>query len=377
MSSLGEDFIRTAFAKAYRERAEELGRFNLAIFGKTGVGKSTLINAMFGQDVAATGIGEPVTKAEHLYMHTSGLLGVLDTRGVEIGEDSDAILGELSQYLSAMRTKPLEDQIHVAWYCVRAGDRRFEATEGQFIREVAKLGLPVVLVVTQTPARDGNVHPDVIELVRVIEEMDLPIFNGRAYLTMARADSFRGDAAHGLQDLLDATFLVAPDGVAAALTAVQQVDGARKRAEAEKAIGIAVTAAGAAGATPIPFSDAVVLAPIQLSMMASIAHTYGIKLDTATAASLAATAGATALGRGLVGGLIKMVPGLGSVVGGAISASVASAVTYAMGYAWMQVCVRLARGELSAVGGALDSDAIRLMFNEEFKRQARQRVRGD
>ncbi len=296
MSSVGEDFVRSAFAKAYREAADEFGRFNLAIFGKTGVGKSTLINAIFGADVARTGIGEPVTKAEHLHLHTSGVLGILDTRGVEIGEDTDKIITELGSYLSAMRTKPLPDQIHVAWYAVRATDRRFEETEARFIREVAGLGLPVVLVITQVPMRDGHVHPDVVELARGIENQDLPILNSRAYLTMALADDFRGDHAHGLQELLDATFQAAPAGVGAALTAAQQIDANRKRDEAEKAIGIAVAAAGTAGATPIPFSDAVVLAPIQLSMMASIAVTYGIKMDRAAAASLAATAGATAVG---------------------------------------------------------------------------------
>lgn len=377
MSSFGEDFVRSAFTKAYRERADEVGRFNLAIFGKTGVGKSTLVNAIFGEDVARTGIGEPVTTAEHLYLHTSGVLGILDTKGVEIGDDSDKILGELASFLSAMRAKPLEDQIHVAWYCVRATDRRFEETEGKFIMEVAKLGLPVVLVLTQVPTADGVVHPDVLKLAKVIEERELPIVTGRAYLTMARADDFRGDVAHGLQQLLDATFRAAPDGVASALTAAQQIDQTRKRNEAEKAIGVAVAAAGAAGATPIPFSDAVVLAPIQLTMMASIALTYGIKIDRAAAASLAATAGATAIGRSTVGGLIKMIPFVGSVVGGAISATVASTLTFAVGHAWLEVCSRLARGQLTAVGGALDSDSIRTMFNDEFKRQARRRHKKD
>ena len=35
---------------------------NIIIAGKTGVGKSTLINAIFGEKLAATGIGAPVTQ---------------------------------------------------------------------------------------------------------------------------------------------------------------------------------------------------------------------------------------------------------------------------------------------------------------------------
>jgi predicted GTPase len=60
------------FLDKYEEEAAKIGRFNLAIFGKTGTGKSTLINAVFGEDVAPTGIGEPVTRTNHLYLHRAG-----------------------------------------------------------------------------------------------------------------------------------------------------------------------------------------------------------------------------------------------------------------------------------------------------------------
>ena len=41
-----------AFRSEFEKQAAQLGRFNLAVFGKTGVGKSTLINAIFGEPVA-------------------------------------------------------------------------------------------------------------------------------------------------------------------------------------------------------------------------------------------------------------------------------------------------------------------------------------
>lgn len=45
----------------------ELGHINLIIAGKSGVGKSTLINSVFRQDVADTGVGKPFTKEMTLY----------------------------------------------------------------------------------------------------------------------------------------------------------------------------------------------------------------------------------------------------------------------------------------------------------------------
>jgi uncharacterized protein (DUF697 family)/GTP-binding protein EngB required for normal cell division len=373
MVTPADDWFGQAFGKAWKDKAEEIGRFNLAIFGKTGVGKSTLINAIFGAEIAATGIGEPVTRQEHLYLHQSGTLGVLDTRGVEVGRDNDALLAELNDYLHGMRRKPLSDQLHVAWYCVRAGDRRFEATEAEFVRALHGLGLPVIMVLTQVPRSGGQVHPDAEALAASIANLDLPIQDGLIHYTMAKADEFTGQAAYGLQELLDATFRGAPQGVAHAITAAQRIDFDRKRERAEKAIKAATGAATTAGASPIPFSDAAILVPLQIGMMASIAVTYGIPLERSTAASLAATAAATTAGRSLVTNLIKFVPGAGTMVAAPISATVAGTFTYAIGRAWLRVCERLARGEFAAVNGALDSDAVRRVFMEEFKTQAGRR----
>jgi uncharacterized protein (DUF697 family)/GTPase Era involved in 16S rRNA processing len=374
MASGSRDWFSRQFGEKFEEKGRDLGRFNLAIFGKTGVGKSTLVNAIFGEDVAETGIGAPVTQGSHLYLHAEGHFGVLDTRGLEIGTDDSIILRELEEYVRELRRAPLAEQVHVAWYCIRAGDRRFEDTEEAFIRGLDRLGLQVLVALTQVPMRDGQYHPDALELVKVITDRDLPLHGEPIFLTNAKADEFAGLAAHGLQELLDATFRAAPQGVQAALTAAQKIDLKRKRADAEKAVKAAATAAAAAGATPIPFSDAAVLVPIQLAMMASIAHIYNISLDRSTAAALAGTAAATAGGRSLVTGLIKMVPGAGTIVGGAIAAGVASSLTWAVGQAWTTVCSRISQGKFSTITGALDTDAIREVFLEEFKNNVRKHL---
>ena len=369
MPSGPDDWLRDQFARAYREQAEKYGRFNLAIFGKTGVGKSTLVNAIFGEEVAATGIGQPVTREAHLYVHSTEFLGVYDTRGIEVGIDNEKILSELANYVTAMRSQPVAEQLHVAWYCVRSGDRRFEEAEAEFVQALHRLGLPVILVITQVPMRDGRPHPDTVALAEDIQARDLPIFGQRAFLTMALRDDFTGQEAHGLIEVLDATFQVAPQTVEEALTAAQIIDAGRKRKQADTAVGTAVTAAASAGAVPIPFADAVILVPIQLGMMAAIAQTYGVRMDRATLAGIAATAGATSVGRSLVGGMFKLIPGAGSLIGGTINATVAGSITFAMGKAWMLVCQRLSQGELVGVDGALDDVAITRLFSEELRRQ--------
>ena len=337
------DWFKDSFRQEFDKQSAALGRFNLAIFGKTGAGKSTLINAIFGEEVARTGIGAPVTRGSHLYIDKVGALGIIDTQGLEVGKDDKEIVSELNKAMKDMRKMPLHEQIHVAWFCVRGMDRRFEDAEADFIERLDDLGLPVVLVLTQVPVRDGQFHPDAITLAEQITARNLPIAGGRPFLVNAKPDPFTQQPAHGLREVLDATFRVAPDGVEGALTAAQDIDHARKAKEAQKHIGVAAASAAAAAASPIPFSDAALLVPIQLGMMARIAQIYKIKFDRAALIAVASTTAATSAGRATFTGLLKMVPGAGTVVGGAIGAGVASSFTYAMGQAWLVVCQRVDR----------------------------------
>jgi uncharacterized protein (DUF697 family)/GTP-binding protein EngB required for normal cell division len=361
------------FEGAFESALEDLGRFNLAIFGKTGAGKSTLINAIFSDRVAEVGAGRPVTLKTSYYEHPSGYFGVYDSEGIEVGEEGDKILERFRQIIAEKRTAELKEQIHVIWYCVRGGDLRFEDGQAEFIRQLADEGLPIIFVFTQVEKRNGEIHPKVQETAESVLSRDLPLApSNHVFFTMAEGDHFSGLEAHGLEELLDATFRVAPDGVRSALNAAQKLDLSRKAAEARKWVqGTAATAA-AAGATPIPFSDAAVLVPIQTAMMAKISVTFGLGVKKGTLATLAGAAitsgGVVNAGRYLVTNLLKFVPG-GNVAGGVIRAAVASSLTYAIGEAWIAVCSQLFKlGPVATQ--ALSTDDIRDMFMAEFKKRA-------
>jgi uncharacterized protein (DUF697 family)/predicted GTPase len=363
----GADWLKDNFRAEFDKQAAAMGRFNLAIFGKTGVGKSTLVNAIFGADVARVGIGEPVTRGSHLYLTRSGALGLVDTQGVEIGRDTKEILKDLTELVKMSRRQPITEHIHIAWYCVRGMDRRFEDAEADFIRRLDELGIPVLLVLTQVPGRDGSYHPDAEALAERIRSRQLPIEGGHVFMTYAKSDEFSGQPAYGLREVLDATFRVAPEGVHGALAAAQEIDLARKAKEANKHIGIAAAGAAAAAASPIPFSDAAMLVPIQLGMMARIAQIYKIKFDRAALLAIVSTTAATSAGRATFSALLNLVPGAGTVAGGVVGAGVASSFTFAMGQAWLAVCQQVARGKFGGLSGALDNQAVREAFLNEFK----------
>ncbi len=354
------------FEERLREAFTALGCFNLAVFGKTGVGKSTLVNAIFGQDVARTGVGSPVTRGLVYYRHPDGFLGVYDSEGFETGTAGDAIVAGLRSLVAEHRTKAVDEQIHAAWYLVRWSDRRFERGQEQFVRELADLGLPVIVVLTQVPNHDGEVHPEALEFARYIEGLDLPISpHGRVVLTNALEDRFSGSPVYGLTELLDDTYAVIPAAAEGALTAAQMLDVGRKKKAVAAIINQAVVVAAGVGATPIPFADAALLVPNQVTMIARITAAYGLPPSRsralATAGSVVLTGGATMAGRYAVTTLLKFVPG-GMVVGSAISATVAGTLTKTVGHAWARVCEYALTLDDAGRGAFLDSPQVTEQF---------------
>ncbi len=334
--------VEGMFEKRLAEAFAALGCFNLAVFGKTGVGKSTLVNAIFGRDVAATGVGSPVTRGLVYYRHPDGFLGLYDSEGFETGTAGDAIVDGLRRLVADHRTRAVDQQIHAVWYLVRWSDRRFERAQEQFVRELAALGLPVIVVMTQVPTRDGEVHPEAVQFAEYIQSLGLPVSpHGRVVLTNALSDPFTQSPVFGLQTLLDDTYAVIPEVVEAALTAAQMLDVGRKKKAVAAIINQAVVVAAGVGATPIPFADAALLVPNQVTMIARITAAYGLPPNRsralATAGSVVLTGGATMAGRYAVTSLLKFIPG-GAIAGSAISATVAGALTKAVGHAWSRVC---------------------------------------
>ncbi len=377
---LNNDNYTDAFEAAYREEKRQLGRFNLAVFGKTGAGKSSLVNAIFGRDVAETGIGKPVTTGTTYYKHPSGMFGMFDCVGFETGQSGDEILKSLRGSVEELRDKPLDEQMHVAWYVLRWSDRRFEDSQASFVRELRSMGLPVVLVLSQVPIVNaaGDCHPDAREFAeRIALEVGDVIIGGEPIMTNAIDDPHLDQRVHGLMELLDATFHAAPEGVKGALNAAQSIDLERKRRECRIIVAAAAITAAGIGAIPIPFADAPLLVAAQAGMMAAIATRYSLALTPETFANiaLAGTAAggvATVIGRTL-GNLSKFVPGIGTVGGGTINATIAATLTTGIGLAWMKVCdylITLNQDELDALldNVSLLSTTLMAQFNDQFRK---------
>lgn len=351
-----------------KEEIEKMHPVNVMLIGKTGVGKSTLVNNIFRERLAATGIGKPITKHLRRIAKEGIPIVLYDTRGLELSEAVQSeVRQEIFQAIEKNKRKGKTEEIHVAYYCINANSSRIEESEIYFINELAQK-LPVIIVLTQSIGQPAEAFKQYIEdlnlHVAAIHTIMAEPFPTSDELTIPRK---------GLQELIATTFEVIPQEALEAFNNAQQVDIARKVRAARRWATRYIATTFGIGFTPIPFSDATILVPMQITMMAHITAIFGISMDRASIASIlgavGGTSGATYLGRYIVSNLIKLIPGAGTVAGGVISGGTAAVVTTALAMSYIEVLAFIAKGEVE--GKYPDLQRIGDLMREQLQERLR------
>ena len=100
-----------------------------------------------------------------------------------------------------------------------------------------------------------------------------------------------------------------------------------------KIIHTAAAAAATTAASPIPFSDAALLIPIQATMITSLYKANGANISQGFVKGVLKATVISNFGKSLAGNLLKFIPGVGTLAGGTINAGVAVGFTEALGFA--------------------------------------------
>ena len=208
------------------EKINNLKRLNIIVIGKSGVGKSTLINSLFRGDFAATGLGRPVTQEIRKIVKSDYPLAIYDTPGFELSANQqESVKDEILKLISdGYASKDINETIHCIWYCINVGaNRTFDSSEVEWLREFSKKNknskVPIIVVLTQSVPKYKA-----LEMKNLVEQENLEI--SKVVPILAQDMEFDEEyvaKAYGLDTLIDIMAEVLPSELQDTLQNIQKV----------------------------------------------------------------------------------------------------------------------------------------------------------
>lgn len=336
------------------DTVDSLHRLNIMVVGNSGVGKSTLINCLFRDNLAKTGAVEAVTQKIEKYSKPHYPLTIYDTRGFELDSKTlIAVKREIMETVNySIRSNNPDDVIHCILYCINAASRRIEPEEINFIKsltdDAAALRVPVIVVLTQ--AYSQKYSQNMIDYIRSLS------LNVNAIVPILAENYDLGFdkvvLSYGLDRLVNEINNTLNDDLRKTLANVQRANLEQKKKRAEIVVNMSVAEAVAAVAlNPIPVADSVALVAIESKMIAEITTVFGASISrsviTAFVSMSLGTNAATIGGKSLSSAL-KLIPGMGTAAAAFIDTGVATAITKAMGEAYIQLMTMVIKNEFKA-----------------------------
>ncbi|USK77191.1 GTPase family protein [Peribacillus frigoritolerans] len=333
----------------------------IALVGRRGSGKSSLINAMFGQERQyVSSVKSGTGKGKWLWYPSDAepKIRLLDSRGLGESEapteefEEDTPLDELIKAVT-------EEQPDVFLFLIKAkeADSRIEEDlqELNKLRKIVKenhhYDVPVICVVTQVdeldpphykqvpfdanPKKKKNIDEAIALMSKRFKDSEIPLLNiipTCSYIDFDESGNIEYDMRWNI-DLLSDYLIEALPSEAKLKTAKAMQSQFVKKKFARTIVGTFTAIAGLIGAEPIPFADFPILTGIQGLMIVVIGFIADKEINTKTASEFIAALGIN-VGIGLlvregVRAAVRFIPGAGLVVSGAV----AGAVTYGIGQA--------------------------------------------
>lgn len=337
----------------------------LFMIGRTGVGKSSLINAIFGKYVARTSPVQIGTNQVQRYNYESDgriLFEVMDTRGI----------AEYSNEQNTVAEEQLKEEIEkfdpdAVLFLTNATERARMDEDVEYIKQLyteINTEIPLITVITHiddlepsrikeaekyTASKIRNIDEKKLQMERLLKKFDLncsAVIPVSAYIEWDLEDphllnmedqrklSIEFDGRYNIEELLDFLETNMDFQASVYLMMMTRVDKVVKKI-ANKITSTFAAASGAVGLSPIPVSDIAVLVPIQLILITSIAYLSGTDINKESAKEFLVSFG----GIGILGYGLRVAAQQGSkllnivipTAGSAISSAIAFSGTLAIG----------------------------------------------
>ena len=323
---------------------------NVLVIGNSGVGKSTLINSVLGEETAKTGWGTTGTTDKlEIYENDNIPFRIIDTVGFEpsLIKKFKAINAVKRWSKNCAKEGKEDNQINVIWFCIDGtSSKLFEETIKSLSSATSMWeSVPVIVTITKSysiPEREKN-----IEMVsNAFAKQKRYSKNLRKVIPVVASTYVLNDTAYaapeGITELIDATNDLMPEGIKAAETDIANFKLNRKKVFAQSIVGTATTAATVVGAVPIPFPDAMILSPIEIGEVNALAKVYGIKNNEDSKRflnSIVEVGTVSVVAKGAINAL-KAIPGINigaSVLNAAIAGFIVAAIGEGSIYAFEQI----------------------------------------
>lgn len=327
-------------------------RGNVLVIGNSGVGKSTLINAVLGEDYAKTGYGSSGTTDKlEIYESKNIPFRVIDTVGFEPSfiKERKAISAVKKWSKESAKTGKEDSQINVIWFCVEGTSSKLFPKAIKDLSRATSMwpSVPIVVVITKSysvPERQQNIEMvyNAFATQKRFSKNLKKVIPVVAQTLVINEESNLYVPPEGITELIDATNELLPEGLKAAETDIAKFKLNRKRALAHGIVGVATTSAVVVGAVPIPFSDAMILGPVELAEVNALARVYGINKDEESKKFLNSIVEVGTVGVAAKAAIsaLKAIPGIGigaSVINAIIAGSIVAALGEGSVYAFEQV----------------------------------------
>ncbi len=350
---------------------------NVLVIGNSGVGKSTLINSIFGSERAVTGLGEAVTMQMEVYDNEVLPFRIIDSIGFEYGflKQRKAIGAVVDWSKKSIKEDARDKQIDLIWYCVDATSRKMFGKNIEMLAKAVKIWKDAPVLVVLTKSYSTIEDEENKQMVRTAFNKYKKINLKDVVSVVAQPYQIDEDVivgARGITELIERTNELLPEAIRLNEVAVADFRLKQKRKQANAVTATATAAAATVGAVPIPFADAAILTPLELGVIKIISKIYNVPGNSSTGEQL--IKGIVEMGtvsmaaRGVISGL-KAIPVL-NIGTSVLNAIVAGAIMAAVGEASIYIMERIYLGEKDIT----DLDWVKKVVESEISKTVLSRV---